>query len=206
MQSPGVVTASLRYIERNCLRKLTLQEVAEAVGRTPSYVTTALRQATGRSAVAWVTAYRLAEAQRLLRHSDERVDVVAERVGYVDANHFIRTFRRAFGLTPAARRVARSASGRGLAGPGAEREVQHVGGVGALAFLGESLFGRVDVHLGRGGHPVRHDAGQHRAHDETDGIRLRTSLQARLGPHVLDLELELGRAKHGSEPGLRART
>ena len=107
LQSPGVVTASLRYIERNCLRKLTLQEVAEAVGRTPSYVTTALRQATGRSAVAWVTAHRLAEAQRLLRHSDERVDVVAERVGYADATHFIRTFRRAFGLTPAAWRVAR---------------------------------------------------------------------------------------------------
>lgn len=103
----GVVVQSLRFIERNCLRPLTLQDVAAAVGRTPTYVTSALTKATGRSAVQWIVAGRMAEACRRLLHSDERIDVIAERVGYADATHFIRMFRRAHGATPAAWRAAK---------------------------------------------------------------------------------------------------
>jgi AraC-like DNA-binding protein len=50
----------------------------------------------------------MAEARRLLSHTDEMVDVVAERVGYADSTHFIRMFRREHGTTPAAWRAARS--------------------------------------------------------------------------------------------------
>jgi AraC family transcriptional activator of pobA len=103
-----VVAESLRVIERRCLGPLTLQDVAEAVGRTPSYVTTALTRATGRSAVAWIVAGRMAEARRRLLHSDERIDIIAERVGYADVTHFIRMFRREHGATPAAWRSAQA--------------------------------------------------------------------------------------------------
>jgi AraC-like DNA-binding protein len=98
----SVVSESLRFIERNCLRSLGLKDVAQAVGRSPAYVTTALTRATGRSAVEWIISGRMAEARRLLLHSDEMVDVIAERVGYADPTHFIRMFRRAYGTTPAA--------------------------------------------------------------------------------------------------------
>ena len=104
----GVVADSLGFIERNCLRPLTLKEVAKAVGRSPAYVTTALTRATGRSAVEWIIAGRMAEARRLLLHSDERVEDVAERVGYADPTHFIRMFQRAHGATPAAWRAAKA--------------------------------------------------------------------------------------------------
>jgi AraC family transcriptional activator of pobA len=103
-----VVVDALRFIERNCLRHLTLTDVAEAVGRTPTYVTTLLTQATGRSAGDWIVSGRMAEARRLLLHSDERVDLIAERVGYADSTHFIRMFRREHGATPAAWRSART--------------------------------------------------------------------------------------------------
>ena len=103
----GVVAQALRYIERHCLRRLTPADVAAAVGRSPAYVTTALTQATGRSAGDWIVSGRMAEARRLLLYSDEMVDVIAERVGYADATHFIRMFRRAHGATPAAWRAAR---------------------------------------------------------------------------------------------------
>jgi AraC-like DNA-binding protein len=106
----SVVTDSLSFIERNCLRPLTLQDVAKAVGRSPAYVTTALTRATGRSAVAWIIAGRMAEARRILLHSDERIDVVAERVGYADPTHFIRMFQRTQGMTPAAWRAAQPLS------------------------------------------------------------------------------------------------
>lgn len=102
----SVAVDALRFIERNCLGRLTLHDVAAAVGRSPAYVTTALTQATGRSAVQWIVSGRMAEARRLLLHSDEMVDVIAERVGYADATHFIRMFRREHGATPAVWRSA----------------------------------------------------------------------------------------------------
>lgn len=105
LERGGVVADSLRFIERNCLRRLTLKDVAAAVGRSPAYVTTALARATGRSAVEWIVAGRMAEARRRLLHSDEMIDIIAERVGYTDPSHFIRMFRRAHGATPAAWRA-----------------------------------------------------------------------------------------------------
>jgi AraC family transcriptional activator of pobA len=105
--SGGVVARALRFIERNCLGRLTLADVADAIGRSPTYVTSALTRATGRSAGAWIVGGRMAEARRLLLHSDERVDAIAGRVGYADATHFIRMFRREHGATPAAWRAAR---------------------------------------------------------------------------------------------------
>ena len=102
-----VVAESLRFIERHCLGPLTLREVASAVGRTPAYVTTAVKRATGKSVVQWIIDGRMAEARRLLLHSTERVDVIAERVGYADPTHFIRMFRRAHGATPAQWRSGR---------------------------------------------------------------------------------------------------
>lgn len=104
----GVVVDALRFIERHCLERVTLKDVAAAVGRSPAYVTATLTQVTGRSAGAWIASGRMAEARRLLLHSDERVDIVAERVGYADATHFIRMFRRAHGATPAAWRTAQA--------------------------------------------------------------------------------------------------
>ncbi len=82
----------------------TLQKhrpIARAVGQSRAYATTALKRATGRSSVEWIISGRLAKASNRLAHTDEMVDVIAERVGYADAVHFIRLFRRTHGVTPA---------------------------------------------------------------------------------------------------------
>lgn len=128
-RAPGIVADALRFIERRCLDPISLEDVARAVGRSPSYVTTALTRATGKSALAWIIAARMAEARRRLISSDERVEIIAERVGYRDVTHFIRLFRREHGATPAAWRAERLrelARERALEG---DVVVQHRGGL-----------------------------------------------------------------------------
>ncbi|MDB4946383.1 MAG: DNA-binding response regulator, AraC family [Labilithrix sp.] len=106
----GVVARALRVIERRCLGPLGLRDVAAAVQRSPAHVTTALTRATGCSAVQWIVTGRMAEARRLLIHSDASIETITERVGYADSTHFIRMFRREHGTTPAAWRAAQALS------------------------------------------------------------------------------------------------
>ena len=100
--SLSLVRQALTYIEAHCLQPLSLASVARAVGRSGPHVASTVRQGTGRTVGEWILEYRMAEARRRLRGTDERVDIIAERVGYADVTHFIRLFRRLHGLTPAA--------------------------------------------------------------------------------------------------------
>ncbi|MCA9647679.1 MAG: helix-turn-helix transcriptional regulator [Polyangiaceae bacterium] len=110
---PESLTAQcLRLIEQRCLGPFTLLELAEQVRRTPTHITTLLRKQTGRSAHQWIVLGRMAEARRRLLHSDEMVEVIAERVGYSDPTSFIRMFRRHHsGQTPNAWRASRNTLG-----------------------------------------------------------------------------------------------
>ncbi|WP_437672243.1 helix-turn-helix transcriptional regulator [Sorangium sp. So ce131] len=110
-QPPSLVADALAFIEARCLGPLTLNEVAQAVRRTPAHVTTAVKQATGRTVVAWIVEGRMAEARRRLLATDEYVDAIAERVGYADPSHFVRLFRRHHGATPAAWRARHRSAG-----------------------------------------------------------------------------------------------
>ena len=101
----GIVSDALRFIERHCLGPVSLGDVAASVHRSPAHVSTLVRRATGKSVKQWIITGRMAEARRRLLHTDEMVDVIAERVGYADPTHFIRLFRRAHGSTPAAWRT-----------------------------------------------------------------------------------------------------
>lgn len=106
---PTLVGDALRFIERNCLLPISLRDVAAAVNKSPSYVATTVKGATGKTVVEWIIAGRLAESRNRLLHTDEMIDVIAERVGYADPTHFIRLFRRMHDATPAVWRARQRA-------------------------------------------------------------------------------------------------
>lgn len=103
--APSLAGECLRIIEQRCLRPLTVEEIASELRRSPSHIVTALRQQTGQTPHQWIVSLRMAEARRLLLHTDEHVDTISERVGYRDTTGFIRAFRRQHGETPAAFRA-----------------------------------------------------------------------------------------------------
>jgi AraC-like DNA-binding protein len=96
----GLVRDALAFIEARCLEPLSLKDVAAAVGRTPSHLANAIRQETGLTVGDWLREHRMSEARRRLRETDASVESIASQVGYADVTHFIRTFRRAHGMTP----------------------------------------------------------------------------------------------------------
>lgn len=112
----SLVGEVLEVIQRRCFEPISLRDVAKAVHRSAAHVTTVVRQATGHSVGAWIAAARVAEAAKRLVHTDESLDAIAGRVGWRDKTHFIRQFRKAYGITPAAfRRGRRAAHARAAA-------------------------------------------------------------------------------------------
>jgi AraC-like DNA-binding protein len=90
----------VEFVEHNYADRISLRDVAAAVGYSASHLTTKFRQATGTPVTSWIIKQRIAAAQRLL--SDENVNVAAacEAVGFTDVRYFTRQFRRHAGVTP----------------------------------------------------------------------------------------------------------
>jgi AraC-like DNA-binding protein len=92
----------LAFIAANALGPLSLDDVARAVQRSRTHVADVVRRETGLSVGALITDVRLDEARRRLEETDELIEVIGERVGYADATHFARMFKRRFGSAPRA--------------------------------------------------------------------------------------------------------
>ena len=88
------------FIEERYPERISLKDVAQAVGLTPGHLTTVVGRKTGRTVLEWISERRMAEARRLLVGTDLSVEEVARRVGYGDPGYFVRSFRRAHGATP----------------------------------------------------------------------------------------------------------
>ena len=95
--------------------RLSVDWLARAAGCSPDHLTRRFRAETGSSVVAWVTAERVALAQRLLAEGDYQVAEVGWACGFAQPSYFIRVFRARTGMTPLAWRRARAAEGAGNA-------------------------------------------------------------------------------------------
>jgi AraC-like DNA-binding protein len=94
------------FIEARYAEPISLKDVAGAVSLTPGHLATLVKRRTGRTVLDWISERRMAEARRLLAHTDEPVGKVSGLVGYGDPAYFARRFRRAHGTTPLAWRNA----------------------------------------------------------------------------------------------------
>ena len=93
---------AMDYIARNLSRPFGAAQIASALGMPRIRLDRLFAARLGRSAGTEIARRRLARAQKLLAGTDMSLAEIAARCGYCHASFFIRTFRRATGLTPAA--------------------------------------------------------------------------------------------------------
>lgn len=91
----------LQYVEaRYTDETLCLNQIADAFGLSPSYVSRYFKNQTGVALSEHIDALRMDRSRELLKAGELTVKEVVGRVGYSDPTHFIRKFKRKFGLTP----------------------------------------------------------------------------------------------------------
>ena len=81
-------------------KRLSINEYAERLYISPSYLRDAVKQTTGKPAYKLIREYQLLEAKSLLMQSDKTVKSIALELGFDDSSNFIKFFKKYAGLTP----------------------------------------------------------------------------------------------------------
>ncbi len=97
---------ALIYLHHHYREPITLQLVAEQVALSPNYFSECFRSATGVTFQRYLQSLRLRFAKSLLSMSALPVTDICYAAGFQTLSHFERAFKREFGRSPTASRVA----------------------------------------------------------------------------------------------------
>lgn len=89
------------YIAHHRTKKFSLNDVAEAVGKNPSYLSRVFSEQTGMTMQDYALNVRLEAAANILKYSNESVGGIAEYLSFPSQSYFGEKFKKKYGLTPA---------------------------------------------------------------------------------------------------------
>ena len=94
------VSQAIDLITARYIGGITIEEAAEQLIISASYLSHLFKQETGYTFVDYLTYYRIKMAVELLKNPSVKVYEVADLVGYSDARYFSQIFRKLTGVTP----------------------------------------------------------------------------------------------------------
>ncbi|MEW2505352.1 MULTISPECIES: helix-turn-helix domain-containing protein [unclassified Amycolatopsis] len=100
----SVLEPVLRWLDENCAKDLTLDDIAAHAGMSSRTLNRRFREQTGTSPLQWQLRARIRQAQHLLEATDHGVDRIAGQVGFGSPTSFRDRFKRIVGTSPQAYR------------------------------------------------------------------------------------------------------
>jgi two-component system response regulator YesN len=88
------------YIEKNLGKDVTLQSIGDSVYLNGIYLSQIYKEITGENLSEYILRARMEKAKVLLEKSNSKIYEITEEVGYQSPQHFIRTFKKYYGVTP----------------------------------------------------------------------------------------------------------
>lgn len=95
-----IVDEAVQIISQRICEKITLEDLADAVHVSVSYLCRIFNSHIGLPPGKYITRIRLEECKTLLREGEYSMGGIARRMGFSSAQHFSKQFRRYFGITP----------------------------------------------------------------------------------------------------------
>ena len=95
----SVSAGVMRYVAANLYNPITVNDAAEALNYSVSYLSHAIAREMGTTFTRYVNACRVAEAKRLLRLTNMNVEKIASMLQYNGVAYFVRQFKREAGMT-----------------------------------------------------------------------------------------------------------
>ena len=98
---------AIRIINEKYDENLTLSSVAKFISITPQYLSNIFKETIGITFCTYLTAIRLQHAEKLLIETNESVTDICDMCGYENFSHFIRSFKKKYGISPSVYRKNR---------------------------------------------------------------------------------------------------
>ena len=95
------IEAVMRYVHAHIDETLDNRTVAEQFHFHPNYISAEFKRYTGQSLHRYVLETRVMMAVSLMESGYRRIDELAARTGFCDANYFSRYFKQVMGISPA---------------------------------------------------------------------------------------------------------
>ena len=96
-----VVEQVVNYIEDHYSEKISLDQIAENMYLSPFYISRIFKSETGSAPIRHLINIRLEKAMELLENGyTGSIQEVAAQVGYDDAYHFSKLFKKRYGISP----------------------------------------------------------------------------------------------------------
>lgn len=102
LKSPAsdIISVCLQYMRSHFSERITLQDLAEEVHLHPNYLCSLFKSVTGMTVFEHLNRFRINQASRILRSSDQPINQVAEQCGFRSASFFSRKFTEHYGMSP----------------------------------------------------------------------------------------------------------
>ncbi len=95
------IRETVQYIHQNYANQdLSLKVVAQAICRSPEYLSRLFKAETGQNFSNYLMLYRLERARALLLNTDMKIYEIAYAVGYTTPSYFSRVYHEYMGITP----------------------------------------------------------------------------------------------------------
>ena len=95
-----ITNKMILIVKSNYRKGLSLTGIAEMLNMSSKYIGRMFLQDTGIKFSAYLTAYRMIQARRLIENSQEKISVVASMVGYSQLNNFYVHFKNYYHISP----------------------------------------------------------------------------------------------------------
>lgn len=97
----GLLTqTAVRIINRQYSLGITQREIAQQIGVSAAHLSRTFNKEMGLSVPEYVTRVKMKEAERLIMHTDKKIQEIGALVGISNAQYFSKVFRAYYGVSP----------------------------------------------------------------------------------------------------------
>lgn len=89
-----------QYIYSNYNKCLSLNQLAQLVYLTPSYLSYSFKKKTGYNIKQFIKMYRMEVAKKLLQTTNLKISIISYKVGYTNESYFCQSFKEYWGESP----------------------------------------------------------------------------------------------------------
>ncbi len=95
-----VIRRSIDYMNKNLGKKLSLAQISEEAGFSPTYFTTIFRKETNYSPLTYFSHLKIVKACEFLDFTRQKVKEISFSLGYSDPYYFTKDFKKRMGISP----------------------------------------------------------------------------------------------------------